>query len=319
MPPTLDIIIVNWNSGRQLYDCVVSIAGADSPLCRLYRVVVVDNASTDGSLEGLETIDVPLCIMKNSYNAGFAAACNQGARGSDADLLLFLNPDAMLMPESLIKPVTFMAAAENAGIGIVGIQLVEADGTISRSCARFPTPRMFYYKMLGLTQLLPTVFASYPMEEWDHAENREVDHVVGAFYLVRRPLFETLGGFDERFFVYLEDLDFSLRAQHGGWKSYFLAAARAYHKGGGTSDQVKAQRLFYSLRSRILYGYKHFSPWQAICLMLATMLVEPATRMALALARFSWSQLVETVSGYARLWTALPAILTGARKHGTTP
>jgi len=313
---SVDIVIVNWNSGGQLRDCLSSIAPAGHPDLRIRRVVVVDNASSDNSLQAAAGLDLPLSVIRNAENRGFAAACNQGARGSSADFILFLNPDTVLMPDALIKPVTFMAAPDNAGVGIAGIQLVGADGTISRSCARFPTPRMFYYKMLGLTQLLPAVFDGYPMEEWDHAESREVDHVMGAFYLVRRPLFEALGGFDERFFVYLEDLDFSLRASHEGWKSYFLATVRVRHKGGGTSEQVKAQRLFYSLRSRILYGYKHFKPWQATCLMLATILVEPVTRMALALARCSWPQLVETASGYARLWVALPDVMTLARERG---
>ncbi len=100
------------------------------------------------------------------------------------------------------------------------------------------------------------------MLDWDHRQNREVDHAMGSFFLVRNILFKKLQGFDERYFVYLEDLDFSLRAKQAGFVSYYFTDAAAYHKGGGTSEQIKARRLFYSLHSRILYWYKHFN-WAA--------------------------------------------------------
>ena len=315
MRHSLDIIVVNWNSGRQLYECVVSITAAGHPDCCLNHIVVVDNASTDGSLEGLENIQLPMKILKNNYNIGFAAACNQGARESTADFILFLNPDTVLDEQSLTIPIAFLTRPGNSAFGIVGIQLVNADGMISRSCARFPTPGMIFNKMLGLDKLFPKVAKDYFMTEWDHCENREVDHVMGAFIMVRRALFESLSGFDERFFVYLEDLDFSLRVHRAGWRSYFIADSRAYHKGGGTSEQVKSTRLFYSLRSRILYGFKHFNPRTATGLMLGTLMIEPMIRIAFALARLSLPQIAETAKGYGMLWSAMPAVINSARKR----
>jgi len=140
------------------------------------------------------------------------------------------------------------------------------------------------------------------MEEWPHDETREVDHVIGAFFLVRRSLFESLGGFDERFFVYLEDVDFSVRAGRAGWRSVYLTEARAYHKGGGTSEQVKARRLFYSLRSRMQYAHKHFPVRGAIVVGAGTLLVEPLVRLGWAVLQRSGSTFVETIQGYAMLW-----------------
>src|SRR5258708_40080093 len=102
------------------------------------------------------------------------------------------------------------------------------------------------------------------MSDCDYFDTRRVDVVTGAFLLVRRGIFEVLGGFDERFFVYLEDVDFLYRVGQAGWRCYYLAAARAYHRGGGCSEQAKAARLFYALRSRILYSYKHFGRASAI-------------------------------------------------------
>jgi GT2 family glycosyltransferase len=148
------------------------------------------------------------------------------------------------------------------------------------------------------------------MDDWDHGSTRDVDHVIGAFYVIRRALFEAMRGFDAgRFFVYLEDLDLSLRVRRAGWRSVFLAEegapARVFHQGGGTSEQVKAHRLSYALHSRIRYGYKHFGWPAATVLLLATLLAEPAARLGLALSRRSWKEAGETVVGYALLWRAL--------------
>jgi len=144
------------------------------------------------------------------------------------------------------------------------------------------------------------------MAEWDHGQTRYVDHVIGAFYLVRRETFNALGGFDERFFVYLEDLDFSLRARQAGWFSVYLVDARAFHAGGGTSRQVKASRLFYSLRSRLLYAFKHFNALAATAVLIATLVMEPLSRSALALARRSRPALNETWAAYGMLWRWVP-------------
>ena len=314
MSALVDIIIVNWNAGVLLRDCLQSIEEARREGYEFGRVVIVDNASTDGSLDGLASAALPLQIVRNAENKGFAAACNQGAQGSHADYLLFLNPDTRLFADSLAKPLAFMEAAQNQAVGICGIQRIDARGEVSRSCARFPTPGMFYSKTFGLDKLFPGFFPSHFMGEWRHEESSAVDHVIGAFFFVRRRLFERLDGFDERFFVYLEDLDFSRRASLSGWGSYYLADAQAYHKGGGTSDQVKARRLFYSLRSRILYGYKHFSRGQATLLLLATLLLEPLSRLAHNALRGSFKDARETLGGYRMLYGALPEMIAVVRK-----
>ncbi len=303
MPPTLDIIIVNWNGGELLRRCLESLAAVHRDGFSLARVVVVDNASADRSADGLDGLDLPLEVIRNRSNIGFAAACNQGARSGTSDYLLFLNPDTRLCEDSLSKPLAFMEQADNQRVGIVGIQLVDDAGIVCRSCARLPTPRRFFIRMLGLDRLFPNLFPSHFMTDWDHGENREVDHVMGAFFLVRRSLFEKLNGFDERFFVYLEDVDFSFRARQTGWRSYYLADARAYHKGGGTSKQVSATRLHYSLQSRIQYGYKHFTWWSATALMLGTLLFEPWLRIASSLLHLSSNQLRETLKAYGSLWS----------------
>lgn len=308
----LRIVIVNWNAGAQLGDCLRSIVQADKTGFELERVVVVDNASTDRSLDGIEALALPLEVLRNAENRGFAAACNQSALGSNADYLLFLNPDTRLFADSLAAPLRFMESPDNQRVGICGIQLLDETDAVARSCVRFPTPGMFYAAIFGLNRLLPRL--GHLMREWDHASVREVDHVIGAFFLLRQPLFEALRGFDERFFVYLEDLDLSLRARGAGWDSCYLASASAFHKGGGTSDQVKAARLFYSLRSRLLYNFKHFSLPQAALLAAATLAIEPVTRLAFALLRGALPAAGETLSGYRMLYRSLPGLWRAARR-----
>jgi N-acetylglucosaminyl-diphospho-decaprenol L-rhamnosyltransferase len=309
--PRLDIIVVNWNSGKQLRKCLESVQSARRDECQLDRVVVTDNASEDDSAEDLEHFGFQLVVIRNKANRGFAAACNQGARGSNADYLLFLNPDTRLCEDSLARPVAFMEHPENRRIGIVGIQLISENGQVSHTCTRFPKARHFASQMMGLDRVFPRQFPSHFMATWNHAESRRVDHVMGAFYLIRRTLFEKLDGFDERFFVYLEDLDLSYRAKRAGWGSFFLNDVKAYHKGGGTSEQIMPRRVFYALRSRILYGYKHFDRWVATALMLGTIMAEPLIRIGFGVSTGSAAKIKETLEAFGLLWRSLPEWISG--------
>jgi N-acetylglucosaminyl-diphospho-decaprenol L-rhamnosyltransferase len=317
MASSIDIIIVNWNAGPQLLECLKSIAAADRTSIQVQRVVVVDNASSDHSLPTTDIAGLPVTIIQNKENRGFARACNQGARGSAADYLLFLNPDTSLTAGSLMQPIGFMERPENHRIGIVGIQLLDSAGRIAPTCARFPTPGRFFSMMLGLDRALPSLFPSHFMLEWDHRQSREVDQVMGAFFLIRRCLYDAVDGFDERFFVYFEEVDLSLRARAAGWRTFYLSTVHAYHHG---SEQVRKRmqptRLFYSLRSRILYAYKHFNIGAATVVAVGTLFIEPMSRLMISIVRRSPSQLAETVKAYALLWRAVPRRLRAADPPG---
>jgi GT2 family glycosyltransferase len=316
--PRLDIVIVNWNTGPLLRACLRSIRMADRAGFQLTEIVVVDNASADESAHALEGTGAPLRLIRNSVNRGFAAACNQAARQSAADYLLFLNPDTRLTHNSLSVPLAFLEQPANQQVGIVGIKLLDNTSQVSRSCARFITPGMILRKMFGLERLFHPGLPSHFMTEWDHNDTREVDHVTGAFFLVRRGLFERLGGFDQRFFVYLEDLDFSLRAKQAGWKSVYLASSAAYHVGGASSDLIRAQRLFYALHSRILYVYKHCGWWVGTGLACATLLVEMFTRLGSALARVSAREMRDILGAYRMLWGAMPPTIGRSRSDSSS-
>jgi N-acetylglucosaminyl-diphospho-decaprenol L-rhamnosyltransferase len=320
-PPRLDIIIVNWNSGPQLRRCLESIIPVDRTGFQLARVVVVDNGSVDASLAGARGLDLPLTVIELGFNAGFAAACNAGAAGSTADYLLFLNPDAALFRDSLARPLQFLETPDNAAIGILGVQLVDDHDEVTRTCANFLRPRHIIAHTTGLNHLAPTTFPQHFMVDFDHRTSRVVDQVMGAFFLMRRKVLDELGGWDERFFVYLEDVDLAYRARLNGWLSYFFAEVRAFHRGGGVSRQVKAARLFYSLRSRILYAFKHFHPAVAILVLTGTLFLEPITRLVYAALGNSPTTGGETLKAYWLLLRDLPFVLSLAwtlRHHADT-
>jgi GT2 family glycosyltransferase len=315
MISSVDIIVINWNAGAQLVDMVSSVARFHDQ--RVRTLIIVDNASTDDSLAHVEAMSsglpFPVQIVRNKENLGFGAACNQGARLATADLLLFLNPDACLFERSLANSSNFILDPRNSNVGVVGVQLVDETGHIARSCSRFPSLAVFVAQAIGLNRLRRFSMMSTHMSEWDHGSTRDVDHVIGAFYLMRRELFNSLGGFDERFFVYLEDLDLSLRVKQAGFRSVYLADAQAFHAGGGTSRQIKAHRLFYSLRSRLLYGFKHFDPLQAWALLFLTLCLEPLTRTVFSWLSDGMNGVRNTWRAYAMLFGDLGAILRKAK------
>lgn len=311
----LSIIIINWNAGSQLVEVVASIAQYHHGL--LEAVIIVDNASTDDSLaqvEALSKLPFQLQIVRNHNNRGFGAACNQGAALASSKYLLFLNPDTRLFKDTLAIPIAYLQESNNQDVGIVGIQLYDNQNRIARSCARFPALGIFAAQAFGINRLPRLQHLNTHMLDWKHDETRRVDHVIGAFYLIRHSIFDSLGGFDERFFVYLEDLDLSLRARQAGHLSVYLVDAQAYHAGGGTSQQVKARRLFYSLRSRLIYGFKHFTPTKAWILLIITLAVEPWSRMALALIKGSWRDAFYTIQAYVLLIQSVPEVLLLSRQ-----
>jgi N-acetylglucosaminyl-diphospho-decaprenol L-rhamnosyltransferase len=309
MGPSLDIIIVNWNTGAYLRDCLAALSGTQRDGYVLGRVVVVDNASSDHSADDLFYPTLPLSIIRNNSNRGFAAACNQGAEDSMADYLLFLNPDTSVLNDTLSKSVAWMEAPGNSRTGVSGVQLLDENGNVSRSCSRGFKTRYFIYHMLGLSRIFLNTFPDYVYLEWDHLESRHIEHVIGAYLFIRRLLFEEVKGFDERFFVYCEDVDLTLKVRQAGWSIYYLSTAQCHHAGCGSSRQTKARRLFYTLRSRIFYGFKNFGTASAVTLLLATLFIEPISRIGDAMVRGSMTEFLEIVHAYVSLWRALPGIL----------
>jgi N-acetylglucosaminyl-diphospho-decaprenol L-rhamnosyltransferase len=304
--PSLDVIVVNWNSGGALGECLASVAVADYRSIALRRVVVVDNASNDKSVECSTGFDLPVTVVRNSYNLGFARACNQGARLGDADYLLFLNPDVCLSASSLVAPVVFLE--QNRHIGICGIRLVDGQGGSSTSCARLPRPRNLLCQIVGFDRIWPRLFPPCFLSAAELRVSRPVEQVSGACFFVRRQVYDLLNGFDERYFMYYEEVDFSLRARCIGYTSYYLSTSSAVHRGGGCSEGVRGRRLFYLLESRLAFAMKQFSRPAFLCVLGATLLLEPWIRVIRACFRGAFDEVRHTLEAYTALY---PSVVRG--------
>lgn len=285
---SVGVVIVNWNTGDKLAACVDSVFSSEQLAWAVDRVVVIDNASTDGSFQRLESqcAEAKLELVQNNRNLGFAAACNEGARLCMADVLLFLNPDTVLARNAISVAVGDMGkslGSENGGvISVVGIRILNERSETLRTCSRFPSIDNYLLHLSGLDQVRCLRRWGRDMTEWDHKESRVVDQVMGAFFMVNRTQFVTLEGFDERFFVYYEEVDYCQRVRKIGGIVYFDAAGTVLHHGGVSAAASSGMSLYYSWRSQALYFQKHMGGGAAIIVGLGTLLIEPIARLVLS-------------------------------------
>lgn len=291
----IDIVIVNWNAGGLLKDCIYSILQTSNESL-VSKLIIVDNQSSDNSIQLLPH-HPKIRLILNSKNEGFARAANQGFRESKEAYTLLLNPDTRLNPDTLSDCFHFMET--NPRIDIMGCQLYNNEGKLLPSCSLFPTASSFIYEATGLSRIAPRLFPPATlMLNWDHQTDRYVDQLMGAFLFMRTNLFDRIGYFDEQFFVYFEDVDFAKRLSLAGGKSYFNASIKAYHIGKGTTAQVKAYRLSLYLTSKLLYAKKYFSPAGYLAIRAVTLLAEPFTRSVFFLFTGRVSEIKETWKGY---------------------
>jgi GT2 family glycosyltransferase len=252
----LSIVIVNYNTCELLRNCLASIYNSQGDFS--FEVVVVDNASTDGSAAMVRAEFPQADLIISQVNGGFAYANNLGLRkvgfGDPATLsteapryALLLNPDTVLPPTALAEMIKFMDVHPEAGA--VGPKLVLLDGSLDLACRRaFPTPAVSFYRMVGLSKLFPRSrrFGRYNMTFANPDELIEVDSVVGAFMLVRREAIAQAGLLDETYFMYGEDLDWAYQIKANHWKIYYNPAVTVTHvKRAASRSSPKAQIEFY--------------------------------------------------------------------------
>ena len=303
MKPSLAIVIVNWNSGPLLARSLASVAAAERGTFALERVVVVDNSSDDESMGEVADPGCVLAVVQNTRNHGFARACNQGARLCNADYLLFLNPDVQLSAGSLAEPIAFLE--QNGDVAICGIKLIDAEGRDSASCARLPSAGRLIRQVLGLDRLFPRLFPPCFLTPAELKASRPVEQISGACFFVRRSVYDLLEGFDERYFMYFEEVDFSLRARIQGYASYYLSTVTAGHVGGACTGRVKGRRLLYLLNSRLAFARKHFSRPAYLCVWWATLALEPWVRITRAALRGALDEAGDTLEAYGALYSSL--------------
>ena len=277
----IDVVIVNYRSAPHTVNCVRTahqIARHDGIKV---KVIVVNNGDEDKAFEQTVLAAGDVTIVDNAANSGFGAASNQGAALGAADVILFLNPDATLAPGVLKTCHKVFTDPATADIGIVGPTIIDGDGKVVRSCSRTPTLTDLLLRSVGAH----TVFkgTGYPfLSLADHAESRDVGQVMGAALFIRRSVFTALDGFDERFFLYYEDVDLCTRAQSLASRCYYLKIAQVMHIGRASSSQDTGLALALHIRSRLIYTGIHFGRGAQILLAATTVLLELPTRLAQA-------------------------------------
>ena len=288
----------------QLNACMESLSQNDST--KNVSILVVDNSMNLESTQDTSNIK----IIRPQKNLGFGSGCNLGAAQGKAPYILFLNPDLVFQPGNIDQLIAYLKSGKLPdNTGIIGIQLLNPDGSIQKNIARFPEFKDLFPRMLGLDRLFPKYFKPHYIKNMDYSQNQFVDQVPGAFFLVKRTVFEKLGGFDERFFMYYEDVDLSYRACSAGWRTYYLADIAVKHIGGGTTASIQGRRLFYSLRSRIIYVGIHFGSMKAGLVILAILLLEFPVRIILSLLRLSFPDLLHTIGALGLFIINLPCTL----------
>jgi GT2 family glycosyltransferase len=254
--PDCSVVIVNYHSEALLRACLESLPSSAGPLS--LEVIVVDNSATaraSGVLEGWPEVR----LIEAGGNVGFARACNLGMGAARGRQLLLLNPDTVAHPGAVATLSRHLDASPEAGA--VAARLLNPEGTLQYSCRRFPRPlSIFFGRYSLLTRLFPgnAVSSDYLYLDWDHAQVRPVDWASGACLMVRRDVFERVGGLDEGYFLFVEDMDWCRRIRDAGHEVVYVPQAEVTHRIGASRGPVPAWVTWERHRSMLRYIRKHF-------------------------------------------------------------
>jgi len=277
----LDACIVSWRTRDFLRACLRSLVGRPE----LAQIIVVDNASQDGTAEMVRREFPAATLIVNEHNQGYAAASNQALQASRAPFLLLLNPDTQVQQGALA--VLLEVFSEDPGAGAVAPQLLFPDRSLQHSCRSFPEPAPLLYHALGLSRLFPRspIFARYRMTYWDHNTRREVDQPMASALALRRAALEQVGPLDEDFPLYFNDVDLCYRLRQAGWRIIFEPRAKVIHHYGQSTRQVRPAAVIESHRGLIRFYQKHYRgrvSWPAYHLVTAGAYLTMWPRAALA-------------------------------------
>ena len=305
--PRMSIIIVNWNTRDILADCLESIlADIGLPEAAGMEVYVVDNASADESVAMLRNRFPWVKLIENTVNVGFARANNQAIRICKSDYLLLLNSDTKVLPGALQALVKFMDETPQAGAA--GSLLLNPDQTLQHSCYRVPTLFGEAWRLLHLDSLYRIVL--YDMKSWSQERVRQVEVIQGASFVVRRQVVETVGMFDEDYFMYTEEVDWCDRILQAGWKIFWVPQSKVIHYGGQSTRQA-AQSMFLRLyESKIIFFRKHRGALATLSyklvLGIASLLRLAASPIVLLESGVKRQEHLRTANNYYHLLRSLP-------------
>lgn len=252
----VSVVIVNYNVAPLLVECLRSVYASTQVALEVF---VVDNCSTDDSVQRVRSQFPQAHLIETAENRGYAYANNLALKLARGEFVVLLNPDTTVPPDGLAQIGAFMRHYPQ--VGVVGPKLVRQDGSLDLACRRsFPTPEVSFYRMLGLSKLFPRSrrFGQYNLTYLDPDELCEVDSVCGAFMMVRRDAMEKVGLLDESFFMYGEDLDWALRFKQMGWRVVYNPGVVVKHYKGESSKQSKRKTVPEFYRAMQIFYKKHY-------------------------------------------------------------
>ena len=254
--PVVSVVIVSWNTLDLVIDCIESIHRETSAR---HEVILVDNASSDGTAEVISQRHPQVRLIANDTNRGFAAANNQGIDIAQGRLILLLNPDTVILEGAIDRSVEKLDSEDD--IGVLGCQIWETPDRIQLTSFRFESVLSVLESSFGLTKLVnlcPGVETAYYVN-WDRCSDRDVEVVSGMFMLIPRNVIDRIGSLDERFFIYAEEADFCWRVQRLGMRNHFWCGAKILHLDGGSksTEQIRPRMHVQMLKSKLQFIRKN--------------------------------------------------------------
>ena len=279
--PDLSVIIISWNVRELLARCLESVAASKPDA----EVIVVDSASTDGSAQMVRERFAWARLIALDENVGFTAGNNIGLRASRGRHVMLLNPDTEVVGDALDAMLRYLDA--NPDVGAVGPHTLNTDGTTQSTRRRFPPLLTALFESTWLQPYAPRrVLDRYYVNGPPDDATLDVDWVQGSALMVRRAAYEQVGGLDEGYVMYSEELDWCRRLKAAGWRVVYLGSARIVHHGGRSTDQAAAQRHIHFQTSKVRYFRKHHG-WAAAEALRAFLLLNYAWQLALEAAKYA--------------------------------
>lgn len=250
----LSIVVISYNTCELTRACLASIAANRDPATT--QVIVVDNASVDGSAEMVEREFPTVELVRNIDNRGFAAANNQAFALAGAPYILLLNSDTVILGDVLDTSVAYLK--HHPGVGAFGCRVLNADGSMQPTCSGFPTLRRLLWMTLGIDRICAAMGSDdYRLRCWARDSERAVEVVSGCYLMVRREVIDDIGGLDERFFFFGEETDWCRRIAQAGWEVRFAPVGEIIHYGGASVKKLNAKRDIMLTRALVLLHAKY--------------------------------------------------------------
>lgn len=253
----LSICIVNWNTRDLLTQCIKSVYETTHGFA--YEIIVVDNNSSDNSVDQVRKMFPDVRLIVNNENRGFAAANNQAIKVAQGEYVLLLNSDTVVLSNALEILVKFMDKHPEAGA--CGSKRIKPDGSLDMTVRGEPTIMGTLFHLLGLNKVFPDnrYARKYYLTDWDHNTLREVPKIGGACLMLREKTLDQVGLLDERFFMYGEDVDLCYRIKGGGWRIYYVPQSVIIHYLGGSSRKASYRMIGAYYKSIYLFYKKHYA------------------------------------------------------------